>query len=107
MLPCPVSKKGGHVCCRSTPLPTVSIPLMFRLLVQLFLWAMRFILQIPLAETVDPTALGIPDEYPDTEWATEFPGFNPPSSVQIVPSVTNLAGSPNAAYKWVRINALT
>jgi len=58
-------------------------------------------------ETVDPTALGNPDEYPDTEWATEFPGFNPPSSVQTVPSVTNLAGSPNAAYKWVRINALT
>jgi hypothetical protein len=58
-------------------------------------------------ETVDPTALGNPDEYPDTEWATEFPGFNPPSSVQIVPTVTNLAGSPNAAYKWVRINALT
>ena len=58
-------------------------------------------------ETVDPTALGNPAEYPDTEWANEFPGFNPPSSIQIVSSVTNLAGSPNAAYKWVRINALT
>jgi hypothetical protein len=58
-------------------------------------------------ETVDPTALGNPDEYPDTEWANEFPAFNPPSSVQTVPSVTNLAGSPNATYKWVRINALT
>jgi hypothetical protein len=57
-------------------------------------------------ETVDPTALGNPDQYPDTEWASEFPNFNPPT-VQFVPSVTNLAGSPNAAYKWVRINALS
>jgi hypothetical protein len=58
-------------------------------------------------ETVDPTALGNPAEYPDTNWANEFPGYNPPWNVQFVPSVTNLAGLPNAPYKWVRINALT
>ncbi len=37
-------------------------------------------------------------------------GFNPPSSIQIVPSVQNLSSMPgaqNALYKWVRINALT
>lgn len=64
----------------------------------------------PPAETVDPTALGNPDEYPDTEWATAFPLNNPPSSVQIVPSVQSLPSMPgaqNALYKWVRINALT
>jgi len=64
----------------------------------------------PPAETVDPTALGNPDEFPDTEWAKEFPSYNPPSSIQIVPSVQNLASMPgaqNALYKWVRINALT
>jgi hypothetical protein len=64
----------------------------------------------PPADTVDPTALGNPDEFPDTEWAKEFPGYNPPSSIQIVPSVQNLSSMPgaqNALYKWVRINALT
>jgi hypothetical protein len=58
-------------------------------------------------ETVDPTALGNPDEYPDTEWVKEFPSHNPPSPYQTVPSVTNLSGSPNPLYKWIRINALT
>jgi hypothetical protein len=64
----------------------------------------------PPADTVDPTALGNPDEFPDTEWAAEFPGYNPPSSIQIVPSVQSLSSMPgaqNALYKWVRINALT
>ncbi|MBS1840289.1 MAG: hypothetical protein JSS69_14905 [Acidobacteria bacterium] len=64
----------------------------------------------PPAETVDPTALGNPNEYPDTEWAKEFPGYNPPSPIQIVASVQNLssmAGAQNALYKWVRINALS
>ena len=58
-------------------------------------------------ETVDPTALGNPDEYPDTEWAVEFPNYNPPLSVQTALTDINLAGAPNALYKWVRINALT
>jgi hypothetical protein len=57
-------------------------------------------------ETVDPTNLGNPATYPDTEYGTEFP-FVTPSPVDIVPSATNLSGSPNPLYKWVRINALT
>ena len=60
----------------------------------------------PLAsETVDPTNLGNPATYPDTEYSKEF--FGSPSSVQIVSSTQSLAGSPNALYKWVRINMLT
>jgi len=61
-------------------------------------------------EAVDPTNLGNPATYPDTEWATEFPTYNPPSSVQIVSSVATIpspSGTPNPLYKWVRINALT
>lgn len=58
-------------------------------------------------ETVNPTNLGNPATYPDTDWATEFPNYNPPSTVQYAPSAINLAGSPNPLYKWVRINALT
>ena len=58
-------------------------------------------------ETVDPTNLGNPNTYPDTEYQKDFPGFYPPSSVQYAASVPSIAGSPNALYKWVRINALT
>ena len=58
-------------------------------------------------ETVDPTNLGNPNTYPDTEYQKDFPGFYPPSSVVYAASVQNIAGSPNALYKWVRINALT
>jgi len=57
-------------------------------------------------ETVDPTNLGNPATFPDTEWATEFPNFNPASSVRIVNSVASFGGEPNALYKWVRINAV-
>src|SRR6267142_1078236 len=74
----------GHVIYITNPLPSGSPP-----------------------DIVDPTNLGNPATYPDTDWATEFPLYNPPSSVQTVPSAVNLAGSPNPLYKWVRINALT
>jgi len=60
--------------------------------------------------TIDPTNLGNPATFPDTEYATEFPGYSPPSNVQIVssaPTITSPANSPNPLYKWVRINALT
>jgi hypothetical protein len=63
----------------------------------------------PPADTVDPTALGNPDQFPDTEWIHEF-GSPIPSTITTIPSVNNLAsmaGAQNALYKWVRINALT
>ncbi len=55
----------------------------------------------------DPTNFGNPAAYPDTEYAVEFPNFNPASNIQKPPSVASLGGAPNALYKWVRINALT
>lgn len=58
------------------------------------------------AETVDPTNLGSPQTYPDTEYKAHFPSFYPPSNVRIVNSVASLTGQPNALYKWVRINAI-
>ena len=59
------------------------------------------------AEIVDPTNLGNPQTYPDTEYQTDFPpAFKPPSNVRIVNSVASLTGQPNALYKWVRINAI-
>jgi len=54
----------------------------------------------------DPTNYGNPAAYPDTEYASEFPGFNPPSSVVKPSSVQTLPGFPNPLYKWVRINAI-
>jgi hypothetical protein len=54
----------------------------------------------------DPTNFGNPAAYPDTEYAKEFPGFNPPSSVVKRSSVQTLTGFANPLYKWVRINAL-
>ena len=60
--------------------------------------------------TVDPTNLGSPATFPDTEYANEFPLQNPPSNVQKVSSVLNIQNppnTPNPPYKWVRINALT
>jgi hypothetical protein len=54
----------------------------------------------------DPTNFGNPKAYPDTEYASEFPSFNPPSSVVKQPSVQSLPGSANPLYKWVRINAI-
>jgi len=58
------------------------------------------------AETVDPTNMGNPQTYPDTEYQQHFPSFYPPSSVRIVSSVASFTGQPNALYKWVRINAI-
>ena len=54
----------------------------------------------------DPTNYGNPAAYPDTEYANEFPGFNPPSSVVKPSSVQTLPGFPNPLYKWVRINSI-
>ena len=62
------------------------------------------------ASTIDPTNLGNPATFPDTDYAREFPSQNPPSNVKYAPSVatiTNPANTPNPPYKWVRINALT
>jgi len=58
-------------------------------------------------ETVDPMNLGNPSTYPDTEYKNDFPGHYPPSSYRYINTVPNVAGAPNALYKWVRINALT
>lgn len=52
------------------------------------------------ASGVDPTS----GAYQDTEYFKEF-GSSP--TVQTVSSTPTLAGSQNALYKWVRINALT
>ena len=54
-------------------------------------------------ETVDPTDGTSP--YADTEYATEMGG--PPSTPTIVTSVSQVAGLPGPAYKWVRINPVT
>src|SRR5215468_7385124 len=62
------------------------------------------------ASTIDPTNLGNPATFPDTEYQNEFPLQNPPSNVQYVASATTItspANTPNPPYKWVRINALT
>ena len=56
--------------------------------------------------TADPTNYGNPAAYPDTEYAAEFPSYNPPSSVVKRPSVQVLTGFANPLYKWVRINAI-
>src|SRR2546430_12115187 len=40
----------------------------------------------------DPTNFGNPAAYPDTEYAVEFPNFNPASNIQEPPSVASLAG---------------
>lgn len=57
------------------------------------------------SEIVDPTSSNTAD-YGDIEYSPgEFSSL--PSSVQTFPPAFDLTGSPNAFYKWVRINALT
>ena len=56
------------------------------------------------SDTINLTAYGNLDQYPDTEWQKEFSGA---PITQTVASVASYPGSPNALYKWVRINALT
>lgn len=63
-----------------------------------------YIRNIVAGDTPDPVNLG--SAYPDTEYQKEF-GSATPSSYQYVNSWPSFAGSPNASYKWVRINALT
>jgi hypothetical protein len=56
------------------------------------------------------TAASVLATYPDTEYATEYPTYNPPSNVSTVtsaPTITSPANSPNPLYKWVRITAIT
>jgi len=59
-------------------------------------------------ETVDPTS-SVPANYPDTEYASEFPWGLSGSVVQQIASVSPLtsAGIPGPNYKWVRINPVT
>jgi hypothetical protein len=57
-------------------------------------------------ETVNPTSAN-PAEYPDTEYAVEFPWGLGGAAVQQMPSVSRVAGIPSASYKWVRINPVT
>lgn len=65
------------------------------------------------ASTINPTNLGNPATFPDTDYAREFPTQNPPSNVKYAPAVAtitnpaNTPNPPNPPYKWVRINALT
>jgi hypothetical protein len=59
-------------------------------------------------ETVDPTSSN-PANYPDTEFALEFPWGLPGAAVQQIPSVSPdpLASLPGPSFKWVRINPIT
>lgn len=57
-------------------------------------------------ETVDPTSAD-PANYPDTEYAQEFPSGLSSAAVQEIPSVSAVAGLSGPNYKWVRINAIT
>src|SRR5258708_24145901 len=67
-------------------------------------------IQNPLpGEIVNPTDLSNASTYPDTEYPNEFRNtpYATPTSVQIVNSVSPVAGIPGPLYKWVRINAVT
>jgi len=66
----------------------------------------RYILNPASGETVDPTSAN-PANYPDTEYAQEFPWGLSGSAVQEIPSVSAVAGLPGPSYKWVRINPIT
>jgi hypothetical protein len=72
-------------------------------------WGLTQVLYItnPAAgETVNPTSAN-PANYPDTEYAVEFPWGLGGAAVEQVPSVSNVAGLPGPSYKWVRINPVT
>ncbi len=67
----------------------------------------RYILNPASGETVDPTSAN-PANYPDTEYAQEFPSWGlGGANVQTTPSVSVVAGLPGPSYKWVRINPVT
>lgn len=57
-------------------------------------------------ETVDPTSAA-PANYPDTEYAQEFPSGLSGAAVQQLPSLSAVAGLSGPSYKWVRINPIT
>ena len=61
-------------------------------------------------ETVDPTSSNAAN-YPDTEYAMEFPGWGLSGAVVNTPiqsvSPVASAGLPGPSYKWVRINPAT
>jgi hypothetical protein len=67
----------------------------------------RYILNPASGETVDPTSAN-PANYPDTEYAQEFPDWGlGGATVQTTPSVWSSAPLPGPTYKWVRINPIT
>jgi len=74
---------------------------------QLPLGQVRYILNPLPGEIVNPTDLGNPSTYPDTEYQREFGTPITGAAVQTVNSVSPAAGLPGPLYKWVRINAVT
>ena len=58
-------------------------------------------------ETVAPDDLSNPATYPDTEYKQEFGVDVSTRVVTKYASIPAVAGDPNPAYKWVRINAVT
>jgi hypothetical protein len=56
------------------------------------------------SETVAPTDSS--NAYADTEYQTEF-GVPPPTSANIINSVSPVASFPGQSFKWTRINAVT
>jgi hypothetical protein len=72
-------------------------------------WSLTQVLYITnpgVGETVNPTSAN-PADYPDTEYAQEFPWGLGGAAVQQIPSVSKVAGLPGPSYKWVRINPVT
>jgi len=67
----------------------------------------RYILNPAGAENVDPTSAD-PANYPDTEYAQEFPAWGL-GGATVVPinSTFQSAAMPGPVYKWVRINPVT
>lgn len=57
-------------------------------------------------ETVDPTSAN-PANYPDTEYAQEFPWGLGGAAVQQIATVSPVSPLPGPSYKWVRINPIT
>jgi hypothetical protein len=71
-------------------------------------WSLTQVMYIVNGPGVDPTSAS-PANYPDTEYAQEFPWGLSGAVVYQIPSVSpNSAGSlPGPSYKWVRINPIT
>jgi hypothetical protein len=72
-------------------------------------WGLTQVLYITnpaVGETVNPVSAN-PADYPDTEYALEFPWGLGGAAVQEIASVSQVAGLPGPSYKWVRINPVT